>query len=147
MCQFAYYKSEETYYPQLYCHLKDNEANGYCQYRKKCEDKQKFIIISEIWKDCYLMNDFIKKEEIPEGSFRVVSFYEKNGKIKLFVDVNGNNIVIQSPNNKPLEYVYLKKDGDNYLAFIEKPQEEKKIETVKIEEEPKKKKKNGKNKN
>lgn len=141
MCQFSYYKEEERgeYYPQLYCHLKDSEVNNYCQYRKKCEDKQKFILIDGIWKDCYIMNDFIKSKEIPVGSYRVVSYFEKKGKIKLFVALNkDSNIIVTSPTNEPLDYVYLKNDGDGYIAYKDKPVEEEKTEVKQVS------KKNGK---
>lgn len=147
MCQFSYYKEEEKgeYYPQLYCHLRDGDVNNYCQYRKKCEDKQKYIIIDGLWKECYIMNDFIKNKEIPMGSNRVVSYVEKKGKVRLFVALdNETNIVVNSPNNKPLDYVYLVKDGDNYIAY-EEPQKQEKVKTAIVVDEDKPiKKKNGK---
>jgi hypothetical protein len=139
MCQFTYYKEEEkgTYYPQLYCHI----TNGFCLYRKKCLQEGKFILIDgESWKDCYIMNDYLFKQEAPKGAYKVVTYkIKKNGNVELYVRLNDETTIkIDSPNNEILEYVYLEKVGNEYKAYVEKPKVEKKETTKKVTNKKKK---------
>lgn len=137
MCQFAYYKKEEegTYYPQLYCHI----TNKFCMYRKKCLQEGKYILIDgNSWKDCYIMNDYLFKQDAPKGAFKVVAHnVRKNGKVQLYVRLNENTTIkVDSPNNEILKYVYIEEIGNGeYKAYIDEPKpkvekEEKEIKKV-----------------
>ena len=136
MCQFTYYKEEEkgTYFPQLYCHI----TNGFCLYRKKCLQEGKYILIDgDSWKDCYIMNEYLFKQEAPEGAYKVVAHNVRaNGKVVLYVrKEKDKTIKVDIPNGEVLEYVYL---DENDKAYVEKPKkEEPKVEV----EEPKKEEK------
>lgn len=135
MCQFTYYKEEEkgTYFPQLYCHI----TNGFCLYRKKCLQEGKFILIDgESWKDCYIMNDYLFKQDAPEGAYKVVTHnVRKNGKIILYVRIDENTTIsIESINNDVPSYVFLEKVDGEYKIVTEpkaKEEETKKETTVK----------------
>ena len=135
MCQFTYYKEEEkgTYFPQLYCHI----TNGFCLYRKKCLQEGKFILIDgESWKDCYIMNDYLFKQDAPEGAYKVVTHnVRKNGKIILYVRIDENTTIsIESVNNDVPSYVFLEKVDGEYKIVTEpktKTEETKKETTVK----------------
>lgn len=137
MCQFTFYKDEEkgTYYPQLYCHI----TNRFCLYRKKCIKESKYILIDgDSWKDCYIMNDYLADKKIPKDAYRVLSYnVRKNGKVYLYVKLNNDTTIkVESPNNEILEYVYLDKVDDDYIAYSEPI--EKKVIPKKVEkkEEP-----------
>ncbi len=140
MCQFTFYKEEEkgTYFPQLYCHI----TNTFCLYRKKCLTEGKYILIDgESWKDCYIMNEYLIDKNLPQGAYKVINTNtRRNGKIELYVRLNKDTTIkVDSPNNEILEYVYLDKVGNNYVAYaspIQKKVEEKVEEPI---EQPKKK--------
>lgn len=127
MCQFTYYKEEEkgTYFPQLYCHI----TNGFCLYRKKCLTEGKYILIDgNSWESCYIMNDYLKKQELPNDTYRVVSYnVRKSGKVILYVQTKDGSIIkVDSPNNEVLDYVYLSKKNGEYVALKDKPNKKKK---------------------
>lgn len=127
MCQFTYYKEEEkgTYFPQLYCHI----TNGFCLYRKKCLTEGKYILIDgNSWESCYIMNDYLKKQDLPNDAYRVVSANEKkSGKVILYVQLEDGNIIkVDSPTGEILDYVYLTKKNGQYVALKDKPNKKKK---------------------
>lgn len=147
MCQFTYYKEEEkgTYYPQLYCHI----TNGFCLYRKKCLQEGKFILIDgNSWKDCYIMNDYLLKQDAPKGAYKVVTYnVRKSGKIELYVHIDSDTTVkVEIPNTEEIPtYVYLEKIGSEYKVIDkpkteekEKPKVEKKETTKKVTNKKKK---------
>lgn len=127
MCQFTYYKEEEkgTYFPQLYCHI----TNGFCLYRKKCLTEGKYILIDgNSWESCYIMNDYLRKQDLPNDAYRVVSANEKkSGKVILYVQLEDGNIIkVDSPTGEILDYVYLTKKNGQYVALKDKPNKKKK---------------------
>lgn len=127
MCQFTYYKEEEkgNYFPQLYCHI----TNGFCLYRKKCLTEGKYILIDgNSWESCYIMNDYLKKQDLPSDAYRVASYnVRKSGKVILYVQLEDSNIIkVDSPNNEILDYVYLTKRNGEYVALKDKPNTNKK---------------------
>lgn len=148
MCQFTYYKEEEkgTYYPQLYCHI----TNGFCLYRKRCVKEGKFILIDgDSWKDCYIMNDYLFKQDAPKGAYKVVAHnVRKSGKVELYVRIDSDTTVkVEIPKTDEIPtYVFLDKIGTEYKVLDkpkteekEKPKVEKKETTKKVTNNKKKK--------
>ena len=115
-CPYEYYKEEETYYPRLYC----NTDNKYCMYSKKCLKVEKFVSIEgELWKECYKYVEN-KIKNIPNGSNFVESYRPNHkGKLYLYVVIDGKvNRILSDFTEINQDYVYVKKDGDNYKLSL-----------------------------
>ena len=115
-CPYEYYKEEETYYPRLYCNI----DNKYCMYSKKCLKVEKFVSIEgELWKECYKYVEN-KIKSIPSGSNFVESYRPNHqGKLYLYVVIDGKvNRILSDFTEINQDYVYVKKDGDNYKLSL-----------------------------
>lgn len=128
LCKYAYYKSEEKYFPNLYCNINDSR----CMYSKKCLKVEKYIPLeNEMWRECY---KFImeKKKEIPNGSYFVQTYRpNRNGKLYLYVVINDKvDRILTNFTEINQDYVYIKKiDNNKYgvslTPFIEEVKENK----------------------
>ena len=126
LCDYAFYKDNEKYYPHLYCQI----DNKWCVYVKRCEKVEKFIPIDDnIWEECgkYIME---KRKDIPKGSYFVQTTRpNKQGKLFLYILIDDNKIERILSNFKELKqnYVYLNKSDKGYEISLEPFKEETKI--------------------
>ena len=109
VCEYGYYKDEETYYPKLYCGI----TNTFCTHSKKCEKEQKFIPTNN-QDDCNLMKEH-KKKNIPVGSYYV----KMKDKGFLYVELDNNRIVkIKDTLGNVDNFVYVQKVGETYQISL-----------------------------
>ena len=123
LCKYAYYKSEEKYFPNLYCNIDNNR----CMYSKKCLKVEKFIPLeNEMWRECY---KFImeKKNSIPKGSYFIQTYRpNRNGKLYLYVVIDDKvERILSNFTEINQDYVYVQKsfNGEYKISltpFIEK---------------------------
>lgn len=118
MCEHAYYKPEEKYYPYLYCKI---DYNKRCIYSKKCQKVERFIPLeNEMWRECpkYIME---KIKNIPKGSNLVQTYRpNKNGKLYIYVVVDENEVqkILTDFTELNQDYVYLKKTNNGYKVSL-----------------------------
>lgn len=137
MCEHMYYENENEYFPQLYCKI-DNKL---CLYQKKCLMKNRYIPIEgELWKECYKYVEN-KIKNIPNGSNFVESYRPNHkGKLYLYVVIDGKvNRILSDFTEINQDYVYVKKDGDNYklslVPFAKDTENKKKTKSKKVKYE------------
>lgn len=137
MCEHMYYENENEYFPQLYCKI-DNKL---CLYQKKCLMKNRYISIEgELWKECYKYVEN-KIKNIPNGSNFVESYRPNHkGKLYLYVVIDGKvNRILSDFTEINQDYVYVKKDGDNYklslVPFVKDTENKKKTKSKKVKYE------------
>ena len=127
LCEYAFYKDNEKFYPRLYCDI----DKKWCYYVKRCEKVEKFIPIKDnIWEECgkYIME---KRKDIPNGSYFVQATRpNKDGKLFLYVLIEDNKVERILSNFKELKqnYVYLKKTDKGYEISLEPFKSEEKVE-------------------
>jgi hypothetical protein len=125
LCEYAFYKDEEKFYPRLYCKV----DNKWCHYVKRCEKVEKFIPIKDnVWEECgkYIME---KRKDIPAGSYFVQATRpSKQGNLFLYVLINDDKIERISSKLTELKqnYIYLRKNNNVYEVSLEPFKEEKK---------------------
>lgn len=137
MCEHMYYENENEYFPRLYCKI-DNKL---CLYQKKCLMKNRYISIEgELWKECYKYVEN-KIKNIPSGSNFVESYRPNHkGKLYLYVVIDGKvNRILSDFTEINQDYVYVKKDGDNYklslVPFVKDTENKKKTKSKKVKYE------------
>lgn len=137
MCEHMYYENENEYFPRLYCKI-DNKL---CLYQKKCLMKNRYISIEgELWKECYKYVEN-KIKNIPNGSNFVESYRPNHkGKLYLYVVIDGKvNRILSDFTEINQDYVYVKKDGDNYklslVPFVKDTESKKKTKSKKVKYE------------
>ena len=134
LCEYAFYKDNEKFYPRLYCRI----DNKWCHYVKRCEKVEKFIPIKDnAWEECgkYIME---KRKDIPDGSYFVqATRTHKSGNLFLYVLINENKVEKILSSFKKLEqnYVYLKENDNGYMVSLEPFKEEKKEKVVEKEKD------------
>ena len=112
LCKYAYYKSEEKYFPSLYCNIDDKR----CIYSKKCLKVEKFVPLeNEMWRECY---KFImeKRKNIPKDSYFVQTYRpNKNGKLYLYVVIDDKKVerILSDFTEINQDYVYIKRLSNN----------------------------------
>ena len=111
LCKYAYYKSEEKYFPNLYCSIDDKR----CMYSKKCLKVEKFVPLeNEMWRECY---KFImeKRKIIPKDSYFVQTYRpNRNGKLYLYVVIDDKvERILSNFTEINQDYVYIKRLSDN----------------------------------
>ena len=148
LCEYAFYKEEEKFYPRVYCKV----DNKWCCYVKRCEKVERFIPIRDnVWEECgrYIME---KRKDIPSGSYFVQTTRpNKNGNLFLYVLVEDDKIEkILSPFKELKQnYVYLKKKDNGYEVSLEPFKKETKVSdniTIHVNEELATEKKRGRKK-
>ena len=153
LCQYAFYKEEEHYYPRLYCKTNDK----WCPYTKRCQKVEKFIPIDDdVWEECdrYIME---KRKNIPNGSYFVqTSRPNRQGNLFLYVIIEEGKVEKIPSSLKELkqDYVYLKKTTNGYNVSLEPFKSEnitihvnKELTEENKEEEKRETKKRGRKKN
>lgn len=81
-CPYGYYKSEETFYPKLYCNIDEKM----CIYTKRCQQVEKYIPLDS-QKECYKYIMELKKD-IPKGSYFVETYRpDKKGFLYIYVEI------------------------------------------------------------
>lgn len=118
ICDYQYYKEDETYYPHIYCKL----TNKYCMYQKKCEMVEKFIPIEdEKWKECY-MYIMEQQKNIPKDSYLIqTARTNKHGKTYLYVIIDDcvekitTDIKVEDIKQN---YIYVKETKDGYVVSL-----------------------------
>jgi hypothetical protein len=129
LCEYAFYKDDENFYPHLYCKTDDK----WCHYVKRCEKVEKFIPIRDnIWEECgkYIME---KRKNIPKGSYFIQTIRKnKQGKLFLYVLIEDNKIekIFSNLNEIKQNYIYLRKTNGIYETSLV-PFAEEKTETKK----------------
>lgn len=129
LCEYAFYKDDENFYPHLYCKTDDK----WCHYVKRCEKVEKFIPIRDnIWEECgkYIME---KRKNIPKGSYFIQAIRKnKQGKLFLYVLIEDNKIekIFSNLNEIKQNYIYLRKTNGIYETSLV-PFAEEKTETKK----------------
>lgn len=116
-CEYGYYKTEETYYPRLYCKINDNT----CIYSKRCKVEERFIPLDN-QKECYIYN-MEKMKNIPNGSCYIE--FEKKG--YLYIDIDDDKTIkIKNTLGKfDQNYVYVRDGIDGYeISLTEFPKKE-----------------------
>ena len=111
LCKYAYYKSEEKYFPNLYCSIDDKR----CMYSKKCLKVEKFVPLeNEMWRECY---KFImeKRKSIPKDSYFVQTYRpNRNGKLYLYVVIDDKvERILSNFTEINQDYVYVKRLSNN----------------------------------
>ena len=137
LCEHAYYKDNEKFYPRLYCRISEN----WCPYTKRCQKVEKFIPIDDdVWEECdrYIME---RRKNIPEGSYFVQATRpNKQGKLFLYVLIEENKVEKIFSNLTKLEqdYIYLDKVNGVYKTSLEPFKKENKVNeniTIHVNEE------------
>ena len=149
LCDYAFYKDDEKFYPRLYCQVDDK----WCHYVKRCEKVEKFIPIrDDVWEECgkYIME---KRKDIPEGSYFVQTTRpNRNGQLFLYVLVEDDKIerIPSTLTELKQNYIYLKKVNESYKVSLEPfKKEESKVNeniTIHVNEELVTEKKKGRKK-
>lgn len=104
ICEYGYYKDEETYYPKLYCGIN----NKFCIYTKKCEREHKFIPTNQ--DECYIRNEH-DRNSIPKGS----CYVRTQDKGYLYVEIDNDHVKkIKNTLGNVKDYVFLKQVGQTY---------------------------------
>ena len=111
LCKYAYYKSEEKYFPNLYCSIDDKR----CMYSKKCLKVEKFVPLeNEMWRECY---KFImeKRKIIPKDSYFVQTYRpNRNGKLYLYIVMDDKvERILSNFTEINQDYVYVKRLSNN----------------------------------
>ena len=111
LCKYAYYKSEEKYFPNLYCNIDNNR----CMYSKKCLKVEKFVPLeNEMWRECY---KFImeKRKIIPKDSYFVQTYRpNRNGKLYLYIVMDDKvERILSNFTEINQDYVYVKRLSNN----------------------------------
>ena len=111
LCKYAYYKSEEKYFPNLYCNIDNNR----CMYSKKCLKVEKFVPLeNEMWRECY---KFImeKRKSIPKDSYFVQTYRpNRNGKLYLYIVMDDKvERILSNFTEINQDYVYVKRLSNN----------------------------------
>ena len=111
LCKYAYYKSEEKYFPNLYCSIDDKR----CMYSKKCLKVEKFVPLeNEMWRECY---KFImeKRKSIPKDSYFVQTYRpNRNGKLYLYIVMDDKvERILSNFTEINQDYVYVKRLSNN----------------------------------
>ena len=126
MCPYGFYKEEETYYPRLYCKVKDT----YCIYSKRCDKHKKYIPLDNIDGKCHIAKEG-DRMNIPKDAYYVkVAKQRRSGKYSLYVDIDGTLVKINTDFTEfNQSYIYLDKVDGVYspsLTPIKKPKVRKK---------------------
>ncbi len=115
MCPYAYYKDKNEHMAHIYCKLKNN-GDGFCIYAKLCmkPEVQKFVP-TEYMDECYIMNEEQMKK-IPSDSY-YVRFIRKG---YLYIELDANTVikVKNTLGDEVTNYVYLKKNKDEYIVSL-----------------------------
>lgn len=116
-CKFAYYEDLSSHMPRLKCNIN----NGNCVYSKVCYKVNKYIINEEVYKECPLMIDALRKE-IPNGSYYIQTARpSRNGKLYLYVVVDDHiEKVLTDFTEINQNYVFLYKKNGEYEVSLEK---------------------------
>lgn len=118
MCPYQFYKENETYYPKLYCKLREGKTVPYCVYSKRCEIRHKYISLDKA-DDCYVAKE-AKSIMIPRGSYYVRTYkLRNNGTYSLYVDINGMTQKINTTfTNFNQDYIYLDEVEGVYVPSL-----------------------------
>lgn len=121
-CKYMEYKSEEKYFPRLYCSIDGKQ----CIFSKRCEKEQKFIPNAELWVDCpKRISENIK--DIPQGSYYIqTKRYNKKGFLILYVVIDDHTESITTTLTEINQnYIYIKESIDSYEVSLVPFQEKK----------------------
>lgn len=117
VCEYAFYKDNEKFYPHLYCKVDEK----WCHYVKRCEKVEKFIPVKDnVWEECgkYIME---KRKNIPNGSYFIQTTRpNRQGKLFLYVVIDDKvERILSDFTEIKQNYIYLKKNNQGYEISLE----------------------------